>query len=157
MTTLREEIDIIVEEANGKSVKAEAVVEAAKNKERFPSLHKHLWEIAEADLAAEARLQRAHKLLINIRVVTGDGHVTRMMVHTQSVEGYLPLQTIIANRDLAAEKLKQFADDIGRSRARLRGFRSALNDELVDELDAALEQAQVKANDAAAARAAQAA
>lgn len=159
MTTLREEIDIIIgmSKSNGDSIKAEAVVEMAKNAEKFPALHKHLWEVPEEQLAAEARLQRAHKLLISIRVVTSDGHVTRMMVHTNSIEGYRPLTDVIASRDLAAEKLKQFSDDIGRARTRLHAFRSALNEDLVSELDDLLAKAQTKAEAAANARGAKAA
>lgn len=149
--SIREEVEKLVEAAEG-NITAEHVVEQAKDKETFPALHKHLWEVSEADLAAEARISRAHRLLITVRVVTGEGETTRMLVHTRGVPGYRPLSSIVTNPDLAASKLTQLTEDIARARGRLRAFRAAIHEDIADAIDEALETAEAKAKEAVAER-----
>lgn len=143
----KSELDKIIEEHGG-SITAEQVVQAARNKADYPELHAHLWEVPEKELADEARVARAHKLIISLRVVTEVGTTTRMMVHTIGTKGYQPAQAVAANIDLAAMKLKQLAADVGRARERLRGFKSMLADDVADDIDKALDTA-TKAIDAA--------
>lgn len=150
----REEIQKIVAETEQQNITltAEHVVEQAKDAQQYPALHKHLWEVDEADLAAEARLMRAHRLLITVRVVTGEGETTRMLVHTRGVPGYQPLQSVVNNRDLAALKLQQLTADIARARGRLRSFKAAIPETVSDDIDALLEKAEQRATAAAATR-----
>lgn len=136
----KSELDKIIEEHGG-SITAEQVVQAARNKADYPELHAHLWEVPERDLADEARVARAHKLIISLRVVTEAGTNTRMMVHTLGSKGYKPATEVAANVRLADVKLKQLAADIGRARERLRGFRSMLSNDVADEIDDALDKA----------------
>jgi hypothetical protein len=101
----------------------------------------------------EARLTRAHRLLISIKVTTEAGITTRMFVHTRGTDGYQSLKSVSNNPDLAATKLGELTADIGRARARLRAFRAAIPDDIGDEIDEALETAENKAAAAAAERA----
>jgi hypothetical protein len=141
----RKEIDALVAEAGDLPLTAEMVVERAKDASRFPNLNEHLWKVPEATLAAEARLQRAHKLLINIRVVTEEGTVTRMLMHTRGTKGYVPAEKVATSPDLAAIKLRQLAADIGRARQRLSAFRSFIPDDIAEDIDAALARAEQRA------------
>jgi hypothetical protein len=138
------EIDTLATEAEAKGIPltAERVVDAAKNAESFPELHAFLWEVAESELAAEARLSRAHKLLISIRIVTEDGVDTRFMVHTGREAGYRPLTSVVTQFDLASVKLKQFANDVSRARMRLREFRSLIDPAVADQIEANLKAAE---------------
>ena len=136
----KSELDKIIE-GNGGSITAEQVVQAARNKELYPELHAHLWEVPERELAEEARVARAHKLIIALRVVTEVGTTTRMMVHTIGTKGYQPAQAVAANVDLASMKLRQLAADVGRARERLRGFKAMLADDVADDIDKALDVA----------------
>lgn len=136
-------------ETTGGVVTAQIVVERAKNVEKFPSLHAHLWETPEADLAQEARIGRAHRLLITIKVTIPEtGESTRMMVHTRGMTGYSSLEAVAKQPDVAKLKLQQLVADIARARARLNGFRYALPDELADEIDEALATAETRASQA---------
>lgn len=139
-------------EAAGTPLTAPQVVEAAKDAARWPNLNRHLWQVPEADLAMEARLARAHRLLITILVTTSEGITTRMFLHTEGVPGYQSLGVVAGNKDLAATKLLELTQDISRARARLRAFRSALPDDIGSEIDEALEAAEAKAAAAAAER-----
>jgi len=133
-------------EAAGTSLTAPVVVEKAKNAEVWPALHKHLWSVPEADLASEARLARAHRLMISIEVTTEEGILTRMLLHTEGTPGYQSLDTIKGNKNLAALKLQELTQDISRSRAKLRAFKAALPSDLVDEIDEFLARAENKAS-----------
>ena len=150
----REEIKMLMEQSDARNaaLSAAQVVEAAKDANLYPHLNKHLWQVPETDLAAEARLARAHRLLIAIRVVTGDGVTTRMFMHTRGVPGYQSSDKIAKSPDLAREKLAQLTDAIGQARARLRAFRAILPDDVGDEIDAALATAEARALDATAER-----
>jgi hypothetical protein len=128
-------------------VTAEVVVERARDVQQFPALHAHLWAVAEADLAQEARVGRAHRLLITLKVTIPEtGESTRMMVHAQGMQGYQSLSSFTQKPDLMRVKLKQLADDISRARSRLAGFRSAIPDDVADEIDAALATAEERAS-----------
>lgn len=140
----RSEIDKLIAEARG-ALTAEAVVEAAKDAAQFPELHKHLWQVPEGELAQEARIQRAHKLLIRIRIVSEAGTTTRLLMHTPGVRGYQPTSTIVSIPDLANVKLQQLQADISRARERLRAFRAFIPDAISDEIDTALERAETAA------------
>ncbi len=131
---------------------APQVVEAARDQQRWPALHKHLWQVPEPELAAEARLARAHRLIITVFTTTEGGVSTRLFVHTSGTPGYQPLQTVTGSRDLANLKLLQLTQDISRARARLRAFRAALPDSIGTEIYEALERAEAKATEAAASR-----
>lgn len=152
--TRRNEIDQLIAASKTGVITAEEVVDAARNSKKFPELHKYLWEPSEAELAHEARLGRAHKLLISIRVVTEDATTTRMLVHTNGTRGYQAVETVIATPSLASIKLKQLVADIGRARERLATFRSILPPETAEELDALLDRAQKVAEPAPAREAA---
>lgn len=143
--TLQNEMRLLVEEIEkeGEAVAASLVVDRAKDSAKWPLLHKHFWEISEADLAQEAREARAHRLLIMLRVTIAEtGGTTRLMVHTRGQPGYASLPSVVSRPDLVALKLQQLREDIARARARLTAFRSALPDELADEIDAALAHAE---------------
>lgn len=142
----RSEIDILVREAGSAPLTAEHVVEKARDAEKFPALNEHLWRVPEAELAAEARLARAHKLLIRIRVVSDEGTVTRMLMHTRGTKGYRPVDQITSNIDLASVKLKQLTADISRARQRLSAFRSFLPMDVADDIDASLKRAEESAS-----------
>lgn len=150
----RDEIERLTEEcaARGQPLTAPFMVEAAQDAETYPSLHEYLWVPSEETLAAEARLTRAHRLLISINVTIGDGIKTRHMMHIRGHEGYRPHDTIITNPDLAAEKLRQLTEDIARARGRLRVFRDILPEAVSLEIDAALEKAERRATAAIADR-----
>lgn len=146
--SMREEVQKIIEEADVETITAELVVEAAKDAKKYPGLYRHLWEVPEPDLAMEARVMRAHKLIYTINITSGEGETTRLLVHTRGIPGYKPIGSIVGNRDLAALKLQQLTEDIGRARARLRGFRAAIPDAVADEVDDLLAKAEAKASGA---------
>lgn len=149
--SMRSELDTLTSEisATGSTVSAAGIVEAAKNAERFPALNKHLWQVSDATLATEARLQRAHRLLITMRVTVAEtGETTRMLVHTPGTSGYQPINNVVSIPDVALMKVRQLVEDIGRARARLRAFRAALPEEVVNEIDEALATAETKAGTA---------
>lgn len=141
----REEIESIIKDVGEDGITAETIVEKARNARKYPSLNEHLWAVSEEDLAMEARVMRAHKLMYTISVTTGAGERTRLLVHTRGVSGYQTLEKVVSTPDLAAAKLQQLAQDIARARARLRGFRSALPDAVADEVDELLARAEAKA------------
>ncbi len=151
----RAEIKLMMETATaaGKTLTAPEVVAAAKDAAQWPALNQHLWQVAEADLAAEARLARAHRLLIAIVVTTGDGVTTRANLHVDGAPGYVALSTVLSTPNLAMSKLQELTADINRARGRLRAFRAALPDDLADEIDAALQQAEDRATAATKERA----
>lgn len=151
--SMREEIETIIRdaEATDSVVTATAVVEKARDAEKYPALNKHLWQVDEALLAQEARISRAHRLLITMRIVIPEtGETTRMLVHTPGTDGYRPINSVTKVPDLAMAKMRQLAEDISRARGRLRAFRAALPDELATEIDEALEQAEQRTNAALA-------
>ena len=139
----REEITILSKAAasRGETLTAESVVEAAKNATTYPSLHEQIWAVADADLVAEARLARAHRLIIRLTVVTDDGTTVRAFMHTREEKGYRPVSSLATNVSLASIKLAELTADIGRARHRLAGFKSILPAEITDEIDAALSRA----------------
>lgn len=126
-------------EGEGQTVTAEAIVERAKNIEDWPLLHAHFWEVSEAELAQEARVQRAHRLLIMLRVTVAEtGSTTRFMVHARGSSGYTSMPAAQQKTDLMLIKLRQLHEDVGRARARFNSFRAALPDDLADEIEAVL-------------------
>lgn len=143
----RDEIRQLTEAATatGEALTAEKVVEAARNEQTYPFLHAHLWGISEAELAGEARISRAHRLIISLHVTVGDGVTTRLLVHTRGVAGYHPYPAVAATPNLASMKLAQLTEDIARARGRLRSFRAVLPEEVSAEIDEALAQAEAKA------------
>lgn len=148
--SIKDEITIISTEAETAetTLTAERVVEAAKDAERFPHLNAHLWKVAEADLAAEARLARAHKLIIRLTVTTEDGSNVRAFLHTRTEKGYRPAQAVGSNLNLAALKLQELTADIGRARQRLQAFRSIIRDDIADGIDEALTKANERIEEA---------
>lgn len=151
--SMREEIQTIITEAEdaGMPITASAVVEKARDADQFPSLNKHLWQVPEADLASEARLHRAHRLLITMHVTIPEtGEKTRMLVHTNGVPGYQPISAVARVPDLALAKLRQLTEDIARARGRLRNFKASLPDDIATEIDEALEAAETRVNAALA-------
>lgn len=144
--TIRDEINAINNEAEAASetMTAERVVEAARNAKRFPLLNEHLWKVSQSDLAAEARLARAHKLIIRLTVTTDDGNNVRSFLHTRQEKGYRSIATVSGNTSLAAIKLQELTADIGRARQRLAAFRSVLPEAVADDIDGALAQATAK-------------
>jgi hypothetical protein len=151
--TIRDEINTINKEAEAASetMTAERVVESARNAERFPLLNEHLWKVPETELAAEARIARAHKLIIRLTVTTDDGNNVRSFLHTRSEKGYRPLGTVAGSVNLASIKLQELTADIGRARQRLNAFRSVLPETVADEIDEALAQATARIEAAQAA------
>lgn len=151
--TIRDEIDIITREAKaaGETLTAERVVASARKAKQFPLLHEHLWNVPEKDLAAEARLARAHKLIIRLTVTTEDGNNVRSFLHTRQEKGYRPISEVSVNTSLAAIKLQELTADIGRARQRLAAFRSVLSDVVADDIDAALARASAAVDAARAA------
>lgn len=149
----REEIQRIMDDTKKGPLTAEAVVERAKNAKKFPALHKHIWEVPEGELLMEARINRAHRLMIRLCVTTGaEGETTRLFVHTRGVPGYQPLAFVTNNPDLATSKLQQLTADISRARGRLRAFKAAIPDAVSDEIDDLLARAEAKSASAIADR-----
>lgn len=149
--SMREELEMIINEAEtaGLPVSARTLVERARDTTLYPALNKHLWQVDEADLAAEARLQRAHRLLITLHITIPEtGESTRMLVHTRGTPGYQPIESLARIPDLALAKVQQLTEDIGRARARLRAFRAYLPEELFDSLDEPLATAEARAQSA---------
>lgn len=142
-------------DASGQALTALAVVEASKDKDKWPNLHKHLWEASEPELAMEARLSRVHRLLIQLRVTTEEGVSTRLAVHTSGYAGYRPLESVLTNRNFAASKLLELTQDIARARARLRAFRAVIPADVAEDIDEALQRAERMAADVAPATEAQ--
>lgn len=132
-------------ESRGASLTAPAIVEAAKDQKAWPSLYKHLWEVPETDLAMEARLARAHRLMISVTITTEEGVRTRLFLHTNQYDGYRPLDAVLSNKNLAGVKFAELTADISRARARLRSFRAMLPTDLAADIDADLERAENKA------------
>lgn len=151
---MREEIRTYTAEceAQNKPVTADGVVEAAKDAEKFPALHEHLWAVSETTLAGEARITRAHRLLISVHVITEEGDRVRFLTHTPGLAGYRATTHVAAQVDLASMKLRQLTEEVARSRAKLREFRALVPSAVADEIDAALEQAERRASDAASQR-----
>lgn len=150
----REEIDRIADECAAKSMNltAKYMVEAARDADTYPELNKYLWQVDTETLAAEARLDRAYRLLITINVTVGEGTRVRHMMHVRGMSGYQTYKTVASNPDLAALKLQQLTEDIARARGRLRAFREVLPEQVSMEIDEALEKAEAKAAEAAAER-----
>lgn len=144
---MRDEIRSITAEyeADNKAVTAEAVVEAAKDADKYPALHEHLWKVSADVLVTEARVARAHRLLISVRIVTEEGDSVRLLTHTPGIAGYRSTTHVAAQFDLAALKLRQLAEDISRSRARLREFKALVPGDVSNEIDSALEDAERRA------------
>lgn len=147
MRTMTDEIKLLSEqhEKDNKPLTAEDVVTYAKDAKSYPALHEHLWKVSESYLAQEARVARAHRLLISIRVVTSEGDRTRMLIHTPGSPGYRDAKYVAQSLDLAAIKLRQLRDDIARSRARLAEFRAILPGEIAEEIETALSRASAAA------------
>ena len=151
----RDEINKLMDECQQKGLNLTGpyMVEMARNAEAYPALHEYLWAPSEAALAAEARLTRAHRLLIAINVTIGDGVKTRHLMHIRGQSGYAPYGSVIRNPDLASLKLQQLTEDIARARGRLRAFREVLPGDVSTEIDQALEAAETRATAAIAERA----
>lgn len=151
--TIRDEIKAINAEAEAanEALSAERVVAAARNAERFPALNEHLWQVPESELATEARIQRAHKLIIRLTVTTEGGNNVRSFLHTRNEKGYRSVDAVAASVNLATIKLRELTADIGRARQRLNAFRAALPDRVADEIDEALAQATARIEAAQAA------
>lgn len=136
-------------EARGATLTADDVVRSAQDADKYPGLHDHLWGVSETILAHEARLARAHKLIISIRVVQEEGVESRLYIHTPGIAGYQPLKKVLATPDLAVARLQQLSADVGRARQRLREFRMLLPGEVADAIDASLEASERAIVDAA--------
>lgn len=143
MRTMTDEIKLLSEqhEKDNRPLTAEDVVNYAKDAKTYPALHDHLWKVSESFLAQEARISRAHRLLISIHVVTIEGDRTRMLIHTPGSPGYRDAAYVARSPDLATIKLRQLRDDIARSRARLAEFRAILPPDVADEIAASLSRA----------------
>jgi len=144
---MRREIErlVSIRTNSGKPVTALFVVESARDFVAYPKLNEHLWQVPEADLAAEARLQRAHRLLITMTITVADtGDTTRMLVHTPGSHGYQPIDVISRVPDVAVLKMRRLIEDIARARARLRAFRAAIPGDVADEIEALLREAEHK-------------
>lgn len=142
--TIRSELEQLSKKAERKDapLTAQAVVEAAKNARQYPELHHELWAPDVEELAAEARLQRAHRLIISIRITSIEGPTVRMLVHTSAEPGYRPHDTVVSSLDLASVKLRQLAANITRARRQLAAFRSMLPDDIAIELEDLLVRAE---------------
>lgn len=134
--TMTDEMRGIAEQyaAEGKTLTAEAVVEIARDAQTYPALHGHIWAVPESVLANEARVARAHRLLIQVTITEG-GVSTRMLIHVPGTPGYQHYKRVAATPDLAAVKLKQLREDVDRSRARFAEFRAILPDEVATEIE----------------------
>src|SRR5262245_49011120 len=133
----QDEIQKMIATRHGRNITAEDVVEAAKDADAYPQLNHYLWKESEATLAKEARLARAHRVLVVIRMPVGDGLTSRVLLHSRGVKGYRHITSITRDKDLAVSKLKELMDDIGRARGRLRAFRACIPDDLAAEIDEA--------------------
>lgn len=139
--TMADELRGIAEQyaAEGKAITAEEVVEIARDAAGFPALNAHLWQVPVSILANEARIQRAHKLLITVQV-TEAGQSTRMLLHVPGTPGYQHFRQVARSPDLAVIKLRQLREDIDRSRARLNEFKAILPDDVALDIETQLAQ-----------------
>jgi len=143
--TIRSEIESLVALAGDDALTAQVVVDASRDEPAtYPQLHAHLWQTPEKELAAEARLSRAHRLLIRIQITSTEGITTRLLVHTRDVPGYQTVDVVASMPDLRAAKLSMLRADIVRARDRLRAYSAILAPDLVIEVDEALQQVQKK-------------
>lgn len=143
--TLRNELKRASEqfEARNQPLTADALVKLAQDRaEEFPTLHSHFWGVSETVLAHEARLARAHRLIISIRVIVGEATETRMLVHTPGTPGYRPIENVVKTFDLAALRLRELQADIARARARLKEFQSLIPDEVALQIEDGLAAAE---------------
>lgn len=138
---------------SGRTLFAEDIVYESENKEKWPSLHAHLWGVSEAKLAQEARISRAHRLLIKIKITTETGHRTRYFVHTPGNPGYAPVERVVSDFDLAAVKLRQLGEDIKRAHARFADFKSALPAAVAIHIDESIAESERRIEAAIKARA----
>jgi hypothetical protein len=154
--SMREEVRKLTEEYEkaGRPITAEAFVEEAKDAEKVPHLHKHVWQRPEAELAQIARVQLMHQLMISVRIVTEEGSTTRMLIHTNGTKGYRPAAHVAKSYDLAAAKLRSLTEDIARARQRLSEFRALLSEDVASDIDDKLEAAATVAASALETRAA---
>ena len=139
-------------EAAGRTLTADAVVEAARDAEGYPALHKHLWATDIETLAMEARRARAHRVIMSIRIVTEEGSTARVLVHTRGVPGYQPVSAVVAVPDLARAKVAEIRDRISRLRGDLATFRGLLPPEIAAEIDQPLAEAESRATARASAQ-----
>lgn len=151
--TMADEVRGIAEQyaAEGKAITAEAIVEIARDGKAYPALNAHLWTVAESILANEARVARAHRLLITVSI-TEAGQSTRMLLHVPGTPGYQHVRQVARSPDLAVIKLRQLREDIDRSRARLAEFKAILPDEVALDIETQLAQASAAIERGVAAR-----
>lgn len=147
--SIRDEVRRIVESKSaGSMLLADDLVREAKDAQAYPKLHEHLWGVSETVLAHEARISRAHRLLISVRIVTEEGDNTRLLVHTPGIAGYQPAARVLSNPDLAALKLRQLAADVARSRGRLNEFKQMLPSDVAEAIDKSIVDTERKITDA---------
>ena len=146
MNTIKDEITKLADDATKRNatLTAEDLVEAARNARTYPLLNDVLWKVPEAELAAEARIARAHKLIIRCTVVTSEGSTVRAFLHTRNDKGYRPAEAIAGSTNLARIKLAELTADIGRARQRLASFKAIISSETADEIDDALGVAETR-------------
>lgn len=109
MTMVKEALAISDECAKrGETLTARAVVEAARDAKQYPKLHDHIWQADDETLLDEARLTRAHQVIMRIRVEVIDGGKVRGMIHIQGTPGYQSTAHVVSNFDLAAAKAREY-------------------------------------------------
>lgn len=145
MSTMAEETRQLLQEAmdNGESLTAEAMVQAARDKRAYPQLNAHLWGPSEKQLAMEARINRATKLIISIKVTVEPGYTTRSIIHVKDNPGYYSKQVVEANPNLAEIHLQRVRDDIMRAILRYQAVATFLDPEITGPLGEALRAAWV--------------
>jgi hypothetical protein len=115
----------------GKTLLAEDVVKWAKSKKDYPDLYEHLWGESEDVLLAEARLSRAHRLIISIKTTVEPGRETRVYVHTKSEPGYYSKEQVESDPNLVEIHMQRLRDDIWKVLQKYRACAAFLDERAV--------------------------
>lgn len=151
MSTMASEVRLIARicEVGNRPLTADEVVEAAKDENKYPLLHDHLWKTSEETLLKEARRQRAHVLIVQLRIVSQDGDRIRLFAHARGTPGYIRTEEMAANVDLAPIKLNQLAKDLRAARERFSAFRRMIDPDVAGEIEGMIDAAASAAEKAA--------
>lgn len=143
--TISHELILVVDEQTklSGSVTADSVLTAARDRNRYPSLHEHFYSKTDAELAHQARLQMAHQLLISLRVEIGEApDPVRYMVSVPGTKGYVALPQVAKTYSMVEMKLTELHDDIERLRRKLETFTNIIHDRsIVERIDKLLREA----------------
>ena len=137
-----------------KNITAEDLVLEAKSSTKYPKLWEYLWGVPEGELAQEARLARAHRLLIITKTYDEDsGQVTKLVLHTGKERGYRHYQDVVHDADLALTYLKGLSADVDRCIQQFNSFKKLLPNDVALEIEDAFARTKTATEKALSSRA----